>query len=110
MKTVWSKPVESGTIAEALEAGKFPAINSTWHLNEFEDMSNPRNGTDDLYFRKAQSQEIVERPPREIVSFETTYWGVGALGTGFALLPLLMLYGCYRLGRGYLSNRRSLGS
>ncbi len=108
-KTVWSKPVESGIIAEALAAGKFPALNCSWHLTEFEDMSNPRNGTDDLYFTKAPSQEYVERPPREIVTFETTYWGVGALCTGFALLPLLLLYGCYRLARGYTRNRNRGG-
>ena len=36
------------------------------------------------------------------ITVVTTYWGVGALCTGFALLPLLLLYGGYRLGRGYL--------
>ena len=106
-EAVWSKPVNAATIGPALAAGKFPAMTADWHLTEFEDPSDPRVGTDDLYFPKSSSQLPIERPPHEIATVVTTYWGVGALCTGFALLPLLILYGSYRLGRGYLRNRRS---
>ncbi len=101
-QAVWSKPVDAATIGPALAAGKFQAMTADWHLTEFEDPSDPRVGTDDLYFSKSASQLPIERPPHEIITVVTTYWGVGALCTGFALLPLLLLYGGYRLGRGYL--------
>ena len=104
-QAVWSKPVDAATIGPALAAGKFPTMVADWHLTEFEDPSDPRLGTDDLYFSKSASQLPIERPPHEMVTVETTYWGVGALFTGLTLVPLLMLYGCYRLGRGYLRRR-----
>jgi len=108
-RAVWSKPVDAATIAPALAAGKFPAMAANWHLTEFEDPSDPRMGTDDLYFSKSTNQLPIERPPHEITTVVTTYWGIGALCTGFALLPLLLLYGGYRLGRGYLRKRNRRG-
>ncbi len=91
-KTVWSKLVGAGMVAPALAAGKFPAMTGDWHLTEFEDMSDPRKGTDDLYFSKSLDQLPVERPPHEIVTVETTYWGLRACCSGFIVAGLTLLY------------------
>ena len=91
-RTVWSKPVEAGLIAPALAAGKFPAITGDWHLTEFEDSSDPRIGTDDVYFSKSNDQNQVERPPHEFVTVETTYWNFRACCGAFSLGCLALLY------------------
>jgi hypothetical protein len=98
-RTVWSKPVETAAIAPALAAGKFPPLTRDWHLTEFEDSSDPRMGTDDVYFTKSAKQELVERPPHEIITYETTYWGVGLCCTACLVMPILMLLGLIRLFR-----------
>jgi hypothetical protein len=38
-------------------------IEKKWHLTEFEDKSFPRPGTDEVYFRLAEKQDTLERPP-----------------------------------------------
>ena len=91
-KTVWSKPVESGVIAPALAAGKFPAMTANWHLTEFEDSSVPRIGTDDVYFTQSADQSAVERPPHEKVVIEYTYWGQGFCCAGFIVACIALLY------------------
>lgn len=100
--TVWSKPVEASSIDAALNAGNFPSITSNWHLTEFEDTSNPRRGTDDLYFSKAKSQNYVERPPFEIVTVEIIYWPISLCFTVCGLFVILLFYGSIRLGRRVL--------
>jgi|GEM_PF-503963 len=96
-QTVWSKPVATNVIAPALATGKFPAMNRDWHLTEFEDASAPRRDLDDVYFSKSSIQDLVERPPHEIVTVETTYWRTGLCCSGVALVPILIFLGGLRL-------------
>ncbi len=98
-ETVWSKPIAAGAIAPALDAGKFPVLNRDWHLTEFEDHSSPRDGSDDVYFPKANNQNPVERPPHEIVTVKDSYWGVGICGLIAFALPTVAIFGLIRLLR-----------
>lgn len=78
-KTVWAnqlpadvmKGAVSGFGLSAADAGTIGARG--WYLTEFEDHSSPRPGTDEVYFRKADDQSAVERPPIVYDHYEYVY-------------------------------------
>jgi hypothetical protein len=87
-RTVWANPlpadvatrVVNGFGLSAADAGTIGARN--WHLTEFEDHSSPRPGTDEVYFRRADDQSTVERPPVVYDHYEYVYEDVGPAGVG----------------------------
>jgi hypothetical protein len=64
-KVVWSNRVQPSDRIKVLELAKLAgdAAPADWWLTEFEDRSNPRPGTDDVYFTTAEDQQPVARPP-----------------------------------------------
>ena len=87
-KTVFSKHVESfatQAVARSLSVDAVPM-----HLTEFEDHASPRPGFDELYFRAADDQTVMERPPVIIRHTTVEYfpgWG-GAILIVCVLVPL----------------------
>jgi hypothetical protein len=63
-KTAWSGIVENDSRAKLFKMLKLPdsASPSTLRLTEFEDISDPRPGTDDLFFSHSANQAMVSRP------------------------------------------------
>jgi hypothetical protein len=64
-KVAWSNTVAAEEREKLLELLGLPkdAPPATWRLTEFEDHSDPRPGTDDVFFSPADDQAPVERPP-----------------------------------------------
>lgn len=63
-RAVWSNVGPEATVRGVFLGLKLdePAA-KTWRLTEFEDASFPRPGTDEVYFRPAESQDVLEKPP-----------------------------------------------
>ncbi len=82
--TVWANDI--GTAARSLtgplnlnESNGAKSLGGARYLTEFEDDSNPRPGTDEVYFRPAADQSTRERPPIIITDVEVVFipgrWG-----------------------------------
>jgi cell division septation protein DedD len=67
-KTVWANPCPEHTlrsVVDGLGLTGLPAddvASRPWFLTEFEDLSSPRPGTDEVFFHPARDQSTVERP------------------------------------------------
>lgn len=64
-ETVWANPIDKTDSNAIFEKVKFdaPERSTDWYLTEFIDESDPRPGTDELYFSESADQSSVEREP-----------------------------------------------
>jgi hypothetical protein len=92
-RTTWAgllPPDAAPSVFESLRIGTRP--NEAWYLTEFVDESNPRPGTDELFFGMASDQSPVERPP--IVEYElidtTIRDTLSGLGLGVIVLAMVI--------------------
>ena len=84
-RTAWADKLAAGQLAGVVDTAKLPA-GELW-LTEFEDLSSPRPGTDEVYFAPAADPTPIHRPPHVIDVYgpaEAEEWPVagpvGALG------------------------------
>jgi hypothetical protein len=99
--TVWSGTMDPKTGGELFKLLNLPdaAARTTLRLTEFEDRSDPRPGTDDLFFAPAADQSPVRRPPdiRWISFGDIVLWLIaGSIVAGIVAVPA---YGLWRLVR-----------
>jgi len=94
-ETVWSGIMDNDSRTELLGMLRLPgmALVTTPRLTEFEDLSDPRPGTDDLFFGQAGDQATVRRP--NVVRWISLGDLIGALM--LALLAAGILYGVWKL-------------
>lgn len=91
-RTTWAgllPPEAAPSVFESLKISTRP--NEAWYLTEFVDESNPRPGTDELFFGMANDQSPVERPP--IVEYEVidTTMRDTLTGLGLGIIVVAML-------------------
>jgi Uncharacterized protein conserved in bacteria (DUF2330) len=67
------------------------------YLTEFLDQSNPRPGTDEVYFRPASDQSPKERPPIIHTYVRVQYWPGPMGGLAVVILPVMLGVGFYTL-------------
>ncbi len=94
-ETVWANAVPAERAAAVTEKGKLPAEVGarSWHLTEFTDDSNPRPGTDELYFAPAADQGNVEREPNvEYDTYDPWPWVFGSIAVLAAGLLALRVW------------------
>jgi Uncharacterized protein conserved in bacteria (DUF2330) len=105
--TVWADDV-SGKVQDLTTPLKLTdalakSLEGVRYLTEFQDNSNPRPGTDEVYFRPASDQSSRERPPIVHVDVEVRLWPGPQGGIAIVVLPVM-------IGAGILTyrNRRRL--
>jgi len=88
--TVWANSIADSQRMDLL--GKLDLSPDTamgkWWITEFEDRSNPRPGTDEVYFERSMDRGPVARAPIVVISHKTPWWA-GPL----AIILLLALGG-----------------
>jgi hypothetical protein len=93
-RTVWSDMLRDAERTDVIAKAKLPgnAGPKEWRLTEFEDRSSPRPGTDEVYFRVAENQEIVARPRIIYYRDSFTAWFIGlAVCFGLPAATFLLL-------------------
>lgn len=89
----WANKIEPADRDKILDLVKLPKETppTSWWLTEFEDHSNPRPGTADVFFSPAEDNNAVERPPH--IRYVGTRWS-GCVMTlalvGYLLVPGLV--------------------
>jgi hypothetical protein len=90
--------ITDSTLASSLEGARY--------LTEFQDDSNPRPGTDEVYFRPASDQSTLERPPIVYYDVEVRQWPGPEGGIVLIIIPVMIAVGTYT----YRNRRRSAKS
>jgi len=100
---VWAGPIPEGKLGGLFQQAKVanPPTAGLW-LNEFEDHSSPRPGTDEVYFERDADQAPVARPPHIITNTRVIYrtpWWHGAIYFGVPAALILGVLLAWRLAR-----------
>jgi hypothetical protein len=93
-ETKWANKIETPDRDKVLDLLKLPKDTppAEWWLTEFEDHSDPRPGTADVFFGPAENNNPVERPPH--IKYVGAEWS-GCVMT-YALVAFLVLPGLAR--------------
>jgi hypothetical protein len=89
-RTVWADAIAESDRTGFLERLKLPpeTREGKWWITEFEDTSNPRPATDEVYFERSMDRGPVARTPIVVVTRKNPWW-VGPL----AIIVLIALGG-----------------
>jgi Uncharacterized protein conserved in bacteria (DUF2330) len=106
--TLWANDVSSvapfwTTNLKLADTALAKSLEGARYLTEFQDNSNPRPGTDEVYFRPASDQSTLERPPIVLYDEQVRYWPGPQGGIALIVVPLMFGVGAY----AYRNHRRS---